>query len=198
MTKIDINRKILFLGNTGYGKTYAVHSILKNLNEKGYGIYFYDTNAEIEKFKDIKGLQYYPTAQTHITERNSLEELNKFIKIIRSQMKKPAFLFIDDVESFFFDTTAKAKNQALIKDLYSRSRHLSLGIIVCSKQLTFLPNLILSQSNLLYIGRFDIKDKASYEKAQALTKINLSILDFEKHEFLKLDSYNNSEDIVNF
>ncbi len=198
MTNIDINRKILFLGNTGYGKTYAVHSILKNLNEKGYGLYMYDTNAEISKFLDIKGLQYYPTTQSNITARNSLQELNKFIKIIRSQMKKPSFLFIDDIESFFFDASPRDKKSSLIKDLYSRSRHLSLGIIVCSKQLTFLPNLILSQSNLLYIGRFDAKDRSSFEKAQSLTKIKLDVLDFEKHEFLKLDSYSNSEDIVNF
>lgn len=198
MTQIDINRKILLIGNTGYGKTYAVHSILKELQKKDYGIFMYDTNAEISNFSDIKGLQFYPTEQSHVKQRNDLNELNKFIKIVRTQMKKPSFLFIDDIESFFFDTTAKAKSQSLIKDLYSRSRHISLGIIVCSKQLTFLPNLILSQSNLLYIGRFDIKDRSSYEKAQGLTEIDLSTLDYQNHEFLKIDSYDNTQDKVSF
>ena len=198
MADIDINRKIMFVAGSNYGKTFAVHNLLKELAKK-YQIYFYDTNSEINKFLDIPNLIFFPNPNLPgqmMLKRTDLNTLNRFLIKVRKQINKPSVIFIDDLEQFFFESKHRLAGE--LKNLYSAGRHQEIIMIVCAKQLSFIPALIMSQTNLLYIGRFDIKDITSYEKARKLTHYDLQQLKINENKFIELDSYNNTEKIVRF
>jgi hypothetical protein len=73
-----------------------------------------------------------------------------------------------------------------LKDLVGRGGHQRVGFIYAAKQPRFIPLKVISNSNLIYLGKFQQEDDVialrNFAKPQQLNSL-------ENHEFIEYDDW---------
>ncbi len=184
ITKLNNERVIGIFAPSGYGKTYLLMEILKNIKTP---IIYYDTDGEIDKIKanleqhNINALIFSPPNDERSTDLNYL---NEWILGLRAKYSN-IFVVIDDLDLFFDAKTSISQSSKQLLNIASTSRHQRIGIIYCAKQLKYIPLKLISNTNLFYIGNF-------IEQGD-LARVNPLIKPFDARNLKKYSSANPSE-----
>jgi hypothetical protein len=179
MADIDFNsaRKIMILGESGWGKTYLHFSLLNELKNH-YTPFVINTDYENLPADVINLKPMYK-------HNSDIAYLSLIINRIRKQYNN-VLISITDLDRYFDSTTSLTKGANGLKDLYGTGRHQNIPVIVESKQPRYIPPKILANSNLYYIGKFneieDIKRLRNYASTSDL-------LSLKKHEFIEYDKW---------
>lgn len=188
LPQLNTDRIIGVYAKARYGKTNLIANILKRITQDWYVI-MYDINYEQPKFR---GLSFNKHLIFHTPEErnaNKLEQLNKFIKDMRTKSSN-FFIYIEDLDSFFDDATSLSKDAFELKDLVGRGGHQRVGFIYAAKQPRVIPLKVISATNLMYLGKFqqqdDVQALRNYATAQQLSTL-------ENRYFIEYDDWTNQK-----
>lgn len=175
--EIDQSRKIMILGDSGWGKTTLMLSIINELASRWH-VYIYNTD-----FEQFPITNMITPMKPDINNVSNVEYLSLVIDRMRAKFKNYVFV-ITDLDKFFESTSPMSKISDSLKDLYGTGRHQRILVIVETKQPRYIPSKLLANSNLFYIGKFteqeDIRRLKGYISAEEMAQL-------QKHEFWEYD-----------
>ncbi|MEM3845654.1 MAG: hypothetical protein QXU98_08135 [Candidatus Parvarchaeota archaeon] len=187
--KFSQDRSVIIMGQQGWGKSTLGNSLIQEIS-KHIPIIVFNTQGG-NQFMQSKNVAVYspPT----IKQNNDLLKLfNKFIVLLRAKFSNFG-IYIVDLEKFFLEKSVISFDTSELKDLYVSGRHQRILKIIECKQPRFIPQTIIANSNLLFIGYLlqnDRKNLTDYVSKEELR-------DLKKYEFVCVDMWEGNRYVVN-
>jgi hypothetical protein len=192
MTILDTNRIIGLYAPQNYGKTYAMKALAMQISEH-IPVFVYDTNFErLTAYpQNRKNLYFLKAMKPGLQEKPSF--LNETLLTLRARYSN-FFIFIEDLDKLIQTNQRTAENSEIYK-LASDSRHQRIGIVYATKEPTNIPVKLRANTNLFFIGQFiepsHLKTIGSFVDKDMVKKL-------KKPQFIKLDRYDNTVEMVSF
>ncbi|MEM3859082.1 MAG: ATP-binding protein [Candidatus Micrarchaeaceae archaeon] len=186
--KFSQDRSVIIMGQQGWGKSTLGNSLIRELS-KHIPIIVFNTEGGKQFVQDKNVAVYNPDLEGR---KDLLKLFNKFIVLLRAKFSNFG-IYIVDLEKFFLEKSVISFETSELKDLYVSGRHQRILKIVESKQPRFIPQTIIANSNLLFIGyllqndRKVLSDYVSREELRAL----------KKYEFVCVDMWTGERCVVN-
>jgi hypothetical protein len=156
-------------------------------------VFVYDTNFErLTAYpQNRKNLYFLKAMKPGLQEKPSF--LNETLLTLRARYSN-FFIFIEDLDKLIQTNQRTAENSEIYK-LASDSRHQRIGLLYATKEPTNIPVKLRANTNLFFIGQFiepsHLKTIGSFVDKDMVKKL-------KKPQFIKLDRYDNTVEMVSF
>lgn len=199
------NSRIGILAPTLYGKSYLARNLIENkiipfykskpYSANSYKILIYNTDEEDEYNNLADKYSKYIVVKNNDDSNPDFKELsflNKWLLSIEAEYYN-SIILIDDLDIFFSSNRATSKFSGELKNIFSAGRHQGLGVIFMTKTPRYLPKIMFTNSELLYIGYYDEKEDYSVLPSAIPTKLFSSV---NNHIFIRFNRLKMGEERI--